>query len=95
MVLPAAFPIRDTLAVLVQVVHLAAAVGAVHQAGQRVGLAPAVRVAPDIRPDTLHIVKGSLVDDSLMGVLENRPLTFVNIVAFLLSMAARPVAWMG
>ena len=30
---------------------------------------------------------------SLMGVLENRPLTFVNIVAFLLSMAARP--WPG
>ena len=27
-------------------IHLAAAVGAVHQAGQRVGLAPAIRVAP-------------------------------------------------
>ena len=64
-------------------IHLAAAVGAVHQAGQRVGLAPAVRVAPDIRPDALHIVKGFLVDDGLMGILENRPLAFVNIVAFL------------
>src|SRR5699024_7093667 len=31
-------------------IHLAAAVGAVHQAGQGMGLAPAVRVAPDIRP---------------------------------------------
>ena len=64
-------------------IHLAAAVGTVHQAGQRVGLAPAVRVTPDICPDTLHIVKGFLVDDGLMGVLENRPLIFVNIVAFL------------
>ena len=64
-------------------IHLAAAVGAVHQAGQGMGLAPAVRVAPDICPDTLHIVKGFLVDDGLMGVLENRPLAFVNIVAFL------------
>src|SRR5699024_1897795 len=64
-------------------IHLAAAVGAVHQAGQRMGLAPAVRVAPDIRPDALHIVKGFLVDDGLMGILENRPLAFVNIMAFL------------
>src|SRR5699024_774861 len=64
-------------------IHLAAAVGAVHQAGQRVGLAPAVRVAPDIRADTLHIVKGLLVDNGLMGILENCPLAFVNIVAFL------------
>ena len=47
------------------------------------GLAPAVRVTPDICPDTLHIVKGFLVDDGLMGILENRPLAFVNIVAFL------------
>ena len=57
-------------------IHLAAAVGAVHQAGQRVGLAPAVRVAPDICPDTLHIVEGFLVDDGLMGILENRPTRF-------------------
>ena len=64
-------------------IHLAAAVGAVHQASQRMGLAPAVRVAPDIRPDALHIVKGFLVDDGLMGVFKNRPLAFVNIVAFL------------
>ena len=38
---------------------------------------------PDICPDALHIVKGFLVDDGLMAVLENRPLAFVNIVAFL------------
>ena len=65
-------------------IHLAAAVGTVHQAGQGMGLAPAVRVAPDICPDALHIVKGFLIDDGLMGILENRPLAFVNIVAFLI-----------
>ena len=64
-------------------IHLAAAVGTVHQAGQRMGLAPAVRVTPDICPDTLHIVKGFLVNDGLMGILENRPFAFVNIVALL------------
>ena len=80
----AASVLRAALAVVCAVnIHLAAAVGTVHQAGQAMGLAPAVRVAPDIYPDTLHIVKGFLVDDGLMGVLENRPLVFVNIVAFL------------
>ena len=49
-------------------IHLPAAVSAVHQAGSGMGLAPAVRVAPDICPDTLHIVKGFLVDDGLMGI---------------------------
>lgn len=63
--------------------NLAAAIGAVHQAGQGMGLPKAVRVASGVSPDTLHIVKGFLVDNGLMGVLENRPLAFVNIVAFL------------
>ena len=80
----AASILRVALAVIGAMdIHLAAAVGTVHQAGQRVGLAPAIRVAPDIRPDALHIVKGFLVDDGLMGILENCPLAFVNIVAFL------------
>ena len=64
-------------------IHLAAAVGAVHQAGQGMGLPKAVRVASGVSPDTLHIVKGFLVDNGLMGVLKNRPLTFIYIVAFL------------
>ena len=80
----AASVLRDALAIVGAVnIHLASAVGAVHQAGQGMGLAPAVRVTPDICPDTLHIVKGFLVNDGLMGILENRPLAFVNIVAFL------------
>ena len=47
------------------------------------GLPKAVRVASGVSPDTLHIVKGFLVDDGLMGILENCPFAFVNIVAFL------------
>ena len=54
-----------------------------HQAGQRMGLPKAVRVASGVSPDTLHIVKGFLVDDGLVGVLKNRPLAFIHIVAFL------------
>ena len=34
---------------------------------------PAVRVASDIPTDFLHKVKGLLVNDSFMGILENRP----------------------
>ena len=80
----AASVLRNTLAVIGAVdIHLAAAVGAVHQAGQRVRLAPAVRVAFHICPDALHVVKGFLVDDGLMGVFKNRPLALWNIVAFL------------
>src|SRR5699024_3068653 len=80
----AASVLRDALAVVCAVnIHLAAAIGAVHQAGQRMGLPKAVRVASGVSPDTLHIVKGFLVDNGLMGILENRPLAFVNIVAFL------------
>ena len=80
----AASVLRDALAVVCAVnIHLAAAIGAVHQAGQGMGLPKAVRVASGVSPDTLHIVKGFLVDDGLMGVLKNRPLAFIHIVAFL------------
>ena len=76
--------LRDAPAVIGAVnIHFAAAVGAVHQAGQRVGLAPAVRVAPHVAPDALYIVKGRLIDDGLMRVLKNRLLAFIDIVAFL------------
>ena len=80
----AASVLRDALAVVCAVnIHLAAAIGAVHQAGQGMGLPKAVRVASGVSPDTLHIVKGFLVDNGLMGVLKNRPFAFVNIVTFL------------
>ena len=80
----AASVLRDALAVVCAVnIHLAAAIGAVHQAGQGMGLPKAVRIASGVSPDTLHIVKGFLVDNGLMGVLKNRPFAFVNIVTFL------------
>ena len=75
---------RDSLAVVGAVdVHLAAAIGTIHEAGQGVDFSEAVRVAPDIPPDSLHVVKGFLVDNRLMGVLKNRPFAFVHIMAFL------------
>ena len=40
------------------------------------GLPKAVRVASGVSPDTLHIVKGFLVDNGLMGVLKDQSLTF-------------------
>ena len=76
--------LRIPLAVVGTVnVHLAAAVGAVHQARQRRRLAPAVRVTLDVAPDTLNIVKQFLRDNGLMRVLENHPVTFIDIAAFL------------
>ena len=63
--------LMDTLAVVGAVdIHFPPAISTIHQPCQRCGLAPAVRVSLDISPDTLHVVKGFLVDDSVMGVLE-------------------------
>ena len=62
---------------------LAAAVCAIHQAGQWMRLAPAVRATPDIRPNSLHVVKSRLVNDGLMGILKNYPFASIHIVAFL------------
>ena len=45
--------------------------------------APAVRVASDIPTDFLHKVKGLLVNDSFMGIFENRPFVLRDIMAFL------------
>ena len=74
--------LMDTLAIVGAVdVHFPATVGAIHQPCQRCGLAPAVRVSLDVPPNTLYVVKGFLADDSVMGVLENRPFALVNIVA--------------
>ena len=76
--------LRNTFAIVDTVdVHLAAAVGTVEKPGQRCGLAPAVRVAADIGADALDVIIHFLCNDRLMGVLENRPLAFINIVTFL------------
>ena len=76
--------LRNALAVVGAMdVHLAAAVRAVHQARKGSDFAPAVRIAADVSPDFLHKVKGLLVDDSFVGVLENRPFVLRDIVAFL------------
>ena len=51
---------------------LAAAIGTIKQACEGSCFAPAVRVASNIPTDFLHKVKGLLVNDSFMGILENR-----------------------
>lgn len=55
--------LRDTLATVGAVnVHLAAAVGAVHETGQRMDLTPSVGIAPDIAANTLHVVEGLFIE---------------------------------
>ena len=44
---------------------------------------PSIRVAPDAGSHPLHRIVGFLVDDRLMGVLDDVPLVLVNVVAFL------------
>ena len=66
--------LRNTLAVVGAVdIHLATAIGAIEQARKGSCFAPAVWVSSDIPTDFLHKVKGLLVNDSFMGILENRP----------------------
>ena len=55
------------------VVHLAAAVRAVDQAREHVGLAGGVRAADGLA-DLLHGVEGALIYDGLVGVLDDLPL---------------------
>ena len=57
-----------------------ATVCTIEQSCKRCGLAPAVRVTLHIRPDSLHVVKGFLVDDCFMGILKNRPLAFIDVM---------------
>ena len=75
---------RNALAVVGAVdIHLAAAIGTIEQAREGSCFAPAVRVASDIPTDFLHKVKGLLVNDRLMGILENCPFVLRDIMAFL------------
>lgn len=65
-------------------VHRTAAVCTVQQTSQGMNFPPSVRVAPDSGSHPLHRIVGFLVDDWLMGVLDDGPLVLVNVVAFLL-----------
>lgn len=57
--------------------------GAVHEAGKRGDFSEAVGGASDFGPNSRHSVKSFLVDDGLMGVIENRLSAFIDIMAFL------------
>ena len=75
---------RNALAVVCAVdIHLAAAIGAIKQACEWRGLAPAVRVASDLAADFLHKVKGLLVNDGFVRILKNRPFVLRDIMTFL------------
>ena len=75
---------RNALAVIGAVdIHLAAAIGTIKQACEGSFFAPSVRLASDIPTDFLHKVKGLLVNDRLMGILENCPFVLRDIMAFL------------
>jgi len=76
--------LRNPLAVVDTVnIHLSATVGTVEKPGQRCGLAPAVRVSAGVGADPLDIIIHFLRDNRLVGVLEDCPLAFINIVTFL------------
>lgn len=76
--------LRDALAVVDTVdIHLTATIGAVHQAREGSGFAPAVGITFDASPYLLYKVIGLLVDYGFVGVLENRPLVLRDVVAFL------------
>ena len=75
---------RNALAVVDAVdIHLAAAIGTITQACEGSCFAPAIRVASDIPTDFLHKVKGLLINDGFMGILENCPFVLRDIMAFL------------
>ena len=75
---------RNALAVIGAAdIHLAAAIGTIVQASEGSCFAPAVRVSSDIPTDFLHKVKGLLVNDRFMGILENCPFVLWDIMAFL------------
>ena len=75
---------RNALAVVGAVdIHLAAAIGTIEQAREGSCFAPTVRVASDIPTDFLHKVKGLLVNDRLMGILENCPYNTCRQFVFL------------
>ena len=64
-------------------VHLTTVIGAVHEASKQGCLALAGRIVLDIPTDSLHIIKGFLVDNGLMDVLKNCPFAFINVMTFL------------
>ena len=43
--------------------------------------APAVRIASDATPQLLNFIIGLLVDDGLMGILNDGPLILINVMA--------------
>ena len=57
------------------------AIGTIQDACQRMRLSPSVRISLDSAPDPLDVIKGLLIDDRFLRVLEYLPLGLVNVMA--------------
>ena len=64
-------------------IHHAATVSTEQQTAQGIGLAPAIRIAPDVLAEALHVIEGGLIHDGLMRILNDRPLILIHVMAFL------------
>ena len=51
--------------------HFAAAISAIHQSYEWVRFAPTIGITLYLPSDTLHVIKGFLVDNRRMGVLKD------------------------
>ena len=80
--------IRFSLAVVNPLdIEFTAAIGAPKQACKRVSVPPTVRAAFDVCAEPLYNIVGFLVDYGAVGVLENDPFIFGNIVVALFLIA--------
>ena len=64
-------------------IHFTATIGTIHQSCKGVIFTPTVGIPFHISSYSLHIIKGFLVDNRLVGVLKDEPLIFGYIFSFL------------
>jgi len=57
------------------------AIGTIQYACKRMRLSPSVRISLNPAPYPLDVIKGLLINNRLLRILENLPLGFINIMA--------------
>ena len=65
-------------------IHFRSTICTIHQSSQRMCFSPSIRVSSYIASDPLDVIKGFLIYDRLLCVLEYCPLIFPYIMAFLI-----------
>ena len=76
--------IRDILVVTCSMhIHFTSTIGTIHQSCKGMVFAPTIGIAFDISSYSLHIIKGFLVYDWLVGVFKDEPVIFGYIFTFL------------